>query len=316
MENKEEEKKAETKFKIFIAIIIVISIIAAIIGYFIEDKNSKKSASTVSNSTTRSSYENNINKNSFKYDKNPYKITTEYDGAYRFYLEDGTHMANGVIVFDNGNCKAKYKTVNTENNYTWTESPYGYCGINEDKCFYFTLNNKKYTYKCTRNNSKIYGELKSYYNIIGNTETKTLDLVYINNYTDIDSTYNELETRWEKEEENNYKNSCKSLTFKELARNPDNVKNTKVKLTGEVIQVMEGTTYNAIRLNITKSSYGYYSDTVYIKYIPKAGEDKILENDIVTIWGTAQGDCTYTTVLKSEVTLPLIEAKYININSK
>lgn len=312
MENKEDE----TKLKIVIAIIIIISVIAAIVGYCIEGKNSKKSASTISNSTTKSSYENKNNKNTSIHDENSYIVTTDYDGAYKFSLKDGTHMANGVIVFDNGNCKAKYKTINTENNYTWTESPYGYCGINEDKSFYFTLNNKKYTYKCTKDNGKIYGELKSYYNIIGNTETKILDLVYINNNTDIDSVYNELETEWEKEEEDDYKSSCKSLTFKELARNPDNVKNTKVKITGEVIQVMEGTTYNAIRLNITKSSYGYYSDTVYIKYIPKVGEDKVLENDIITIWGTAQGDCTYTTVLKSEVTLPLIEAKYININSK
>ena len=71
-----------------------------------------------------------------------------------------------------------------------------------------------------------------------------------------------------------------------------------------------------LRINITKEDYGYYTDTIYALYIPKDGEDKILEGDNITIWGTAQGDYSYTSVLGSKVTLPFINVNYIQINSK
>lgn len=124
----------------------------------------------------------------------------------------------------------------------------------------------------------------------------------------------EAEEKIKKEqEEQEFKNNCKVVEYEDLARNPDKIKGQNVKITGEVIQVMQDYTTTNIRVNITKSDYDFYTDTVYITYTPEAGEDKILEDDIITIWGTAQGDCTYTTVLGADVTLPLIEAKYIEL---
>ncbi len=119
-----------------------------------------------------------------------------------------------------------------------------------------------------------------------------------------------------KKEEENFKNQSEVLTFEQLARNPDKIKGKKVKLTGEVIQVLQGTSSVDLRINITKEDYGYYTDTIYALYIPKDGEDKILEGDNITIWGTAQGDYSYTSVLGSKVTLPFINVNYIQINSK
>lgn len=124
----------------------------------------------------------------------------------------------------------------------------------------------------------------------------------------------EAEEKIKKEqEEQEFKNNCKIVEYEDLARNPDKIKGQNVKITGEVIQVMKDYTTTNIRVNITKSDYDFYTDTVYITYTPEAGEDKILEDDIITIWGTSQGDCTYTTVLGATVTLPLIEAKYIEL---
>lgn len=124
----------------------------------------------------------------------------------------------------------------------------------------------------------------------------------------------EAEEKIKKEqEEQEFKNNCKVVEYEDLARNPDKIKGQDVKITGEVIQVMQDYTTTNLRVNITKSDYDFYTDTVYITYTPEAGEDKILEDDIITIWGTAQGDCTYNTVLGGSVTLPLIEAKYIEL---
>ena len=117
------------------------------------------------------------------------------------------------------------------------------------------------------------------------------------------------------QQETNFKTECKEYTFEQLARNPENVKGQKVKLSGEVIQTAESSWSNAIdlRINITKNEYGYYSDTIYATYTLPEGNDKVLENDIVTIWGTSEGDYSYTSVLGSKVTLPRINISYLQI---
>ena len=116
------------------------------------------------------------------------------------------------------------------------------------------------------------------------------------------------------QEEKNYKDSCKKITFEELARNPEKVKGTKVRLTGEVVQVSENNISIGMRVNITENEYGWYEDTVYIIYYPEDGEDKILEDDIITIYGTAEGEYSYTSVMGAYITIPKILAEYIEVN--
>lgn len=117
-------------------------------------------------------------------------------------------------------------------------------------------------------------------------------------------------------DETEYKDECIEKSYEELARNPDNVKGTNVKVNGEVIQVTDYNDKIELRVNITKEEYGYYTDTIYVTYVPKAGEDKILEDDIITIYGTAQGDYSYTSIMGAKVTLPRIDAKFIEINKE
>lgn len=119
-----------------------------------------------------------------------------------------------------------------------------------------------------------------------------------------------------KQKEKEFKNSCKTYTYESLARNPDKIKGTNVKITGEVVQALYDENSVDLRINITKEgTYStYYTDTVYVVYYPEEGEDKILEDDIITVWGTSQGDYTYTSTIGASVTLPLIYGKYITIN--
>lgn len=110
--------------------------------------------------------------------------------------------------------------------------------------------------------------------------------------------------------------SCNVYTYQQMARNPENFKGTNVKLTGEVIQALYSNDSVDLRVNITKTgTYStWYTDTIYVVYYPEVGEDKILEDDIITIYGTAMGDYTYKSAIGSPVTLPLINGKYITIN--
>ena len=113
-----------------------------------------------------------------------------------------------------------------------------------------------------------------------------------------------------------YKDSCQSYTYEQIARNPDKVKDNLAKVKGKVIQVLESGNTVELRVNITAKSYGYYDDTVYVYYYRMdETEDRILEDDIITVYGRLNGLKTYTSVMKSEITLPEIVAQYIEINN-
>ncbi len=82
-----------------------------------------------------------------------------------------------------------------------------------------------------------------------------------------------------------YKASCQPLTFEQVARNPDTYDGTKAMFTGEVIQVMEESGFYTLRVNVTPTSWGY-TDTIMVGYQASSGEPRILEGDIITMYGT------------------------------
>lgn len=116
-----------------------------------------------------------------------------------------------------------------------------------------------------------------------------------------------------------YKKACKSFSFKDVSRNPDKYKGKLYKIVGEVIQVQESSILFSddksleLRVNVTKDKYGYWGDTIYVTYTLASGADRILEDDIITIYGECLGSETYTSVLGSSVTLPSIAAQYIEL---
>ena len=126
----------------------------------------------------------------------------------------------------------------------------------------------------------------------------------------------EAEEKRKQQEELEFKASCQTYTFEQMARNPENFKGTNVKVTGEVVQALYGTSGVDLRVNITKEGTytTYYTDTIYVVYYPESGEDKILEGDVITIYGTSQGDYTYTSTLGASINLPLVYGKYIELN--
>lgn len=90
------------------------------------------------------------------------------------------------------------------------------------------------------------------------------------------------------------------ITYDQLARTPDKYKDQKCKFRGEVIQVMEDDNYVSIRLAV-----GGGSNVLYV-VIPSSilNNERILEDDYITVYGTSTGVITYTTVMGNELTIP------------
>lgn len=115
---------------------------------------------------------------------------------------------------------------------------------------------------------------------------------------------------------NNYKNSCNTYDYKTIFRYAEDYNGKDVKFTGEVVQVIEESkSISSYRINVTKDKWGYYDDTVFVTFTNAfdANTPRILEDDIVTFYGKLGNLYTYETVLGSSLTIPSVNAVYIEI---
>lgn len=109
---------------------------------------------------------------------------------------------------------------------------------------------------------------------------------------------------------------CTEIDYAELARNPDSYKGEYFTFTGEVIQVLESGRRADLRVNVTPTTVfdsTFYSDTIYVTVtLPESG-DRILMQDIITIYGICDGLYTYNAILGTQVSIPRIDAAYWEI---
>ncbi len=115
-----------------------------------------------------------------------------------------------------------------------------------------------------------------------------------------------------------YKAKCQKISYESLARDPDNYKGQYVRFYGQVLQVQEtsflGITSSVLRVATKDSGYGnWYDDVVYVTYTKHEGESNILEEDFVNLYGIYNGTESYTTVLGAQVTIPSVDAEYIEL---
>lgn len=105
------------------------------------------------------------------------------------------------------------------------------------------------------------------------------------------------------------------ISYSQLARTPDEYKGQKVKYKGQVLQVMEGGRNNQLRLSVHKSSYGWYDadEVLYCEYKTAIIPYRLLEKDIITIYGTAKGLFSYEAVNGETITLPFVRIDKIEL---
>lgn len=104
--------------------------------------------------------------------------------------------------------------------------------------------------------------------------------------------------------EEQFKGNCSEINFNLLNKNADNHTGEKLKFRGEIIQISENNNGGYIRLGVN----GSHSDVIYVEY---KGTNNFVEGDTVTVYGVCQGDYTYTSTIGAKITLPKIDAKYI-----
>lgn len=103
----------------------------------------------------------------------------------------------------------------------------------------------------------------------------------------------------EKEERQGYDTG---ITFSQLARTPDDYIDKKVKFTGEVIQVLEGDGRVQLRIAINSD----YDQIIFVEYSSSIINSRILDDDIITIYGTSLGLFTYESSMRTSITIPAI----------
>lgn len=115
--------------------------------------------------------------------------------------------------------------------------------------------------------------------------------------------------------EDEYKAQCSSVAYEDIARNPNDYIGQKAVFKGKVVQVQETYGENIVlRINVTKGQYDWWDDTIYVDYKRKDdNESRVLEDDIVTVYGEIKGIKTYTAVLLNQISIPHIKAEYIDI---
>lgn len=109
--------------------------------------------------------------------------------------------------------------------------------------------------------------------------------------------------------------SCQALDYTEISRNPSLYASQRVAFSGKVIQVSESYGKTIMRVDTTEGEYGLWEDTIYVTYQKLTDdESRILENDIINLYGEYKGIKSYTAVLGNEISIPEIEAKYVELS--
>lgn len=98
-------------------------------------------------------------------------------------------------------------------------------------------------------------------------------------------------------------------SYNTIARDSESYKDTKVKYRGKVLQEGDsGQGLHYIRFAVDSN----YDTVLFVTYDAGQVTGRILEDDILTIYGTVVGDYSYETVMGATVTLPWIHADIID----
>ena len=112
--------------------------------------------------------------------------------------------------------------------------------------------------------------------------------------------------------EKRYKEKCKSISYDNLSRYPDDYEGEYVTFRGKVVQVCSEAKSAMYYSTYRVATSGSYNNVVYI-YVDNYGSgSRILEDDWITFYGKYDGLYTYTTVMGASVTIPSVKVEYID----
>jgi len=98
------------------------------------------------------------------------------------------------------------------------------------------------------------------------------------------------------------------ITYDQLARTPDDYIAKKVMFNGQVIQVMEGDGSTQLRVTVDSD----YDQILYVEYDSSIIDSRVLEDDIITIYGVSYGLLSYESTMGGTITIPSVHADKID----
>lgn len=98
------------------------------------------------------------------------------------------------------------------------------------------------------------------------------------------------------------------ITYDNLARTPDDYNGKKVKFYGKVVQVMEGDGQVQIRLAVNDD----YDTILLGNYDSTIVTSRVLEDDMITIYGTSVGLISYQSTMGGTITIPAVSIEKID----
>ena len=113
-------------------------------------------------------------------------------------------------------------------------------------------------------------------------------------------------------DENAYKQSCMQYDYREISRYPSDYEGEDAYFRGYVRQVLEDGNDVQLLVDVTENDYGW-DDSIIVWYTRQsADEARILEEDIVELWGELEGLYTYESLIGESITVPCMTAKYVS----
>ena len=138
------------------------------------------------------------------------------------------------------------------------------------------------------------------------TNNKSQYIEYAKNLEQIEK---QSEINKELSKKNDYISKCEYKNYQDILRNPGSYKKQYIKVYGNVIQISNGW-FGSVTIRLKDSSGNIW----YVSYsYSDDNEARILEGDNISVYGESTGTTSYTTILGSQVTIPSIDAKYIDI---
>lgn len=115
--------------------------------------------------------------------------------------------------------------------------------------------------------------------------------------------YEESIAKQAQADRDDYISQCETVSYSDVERNPDTYDGKYVKISGKVVQVMEGF-FDSVTMRIDCDGNMWY-----VTYARSDGESRILEGDRITCYGECDGVESYTSLI-GQVTIPSMKMKY------
>lgn len=100
------------------------------------------------------------------------------------------------------------------------------------------------------------------------------------------------------------------ITYDQLARRPDDYMGEQMKFSGKVVQVIEGNGETQLRFAVNDD----YDQMIYLAYNPAIVDQRVLEDDYLTIYGTSLGTMSYEATSGATITIPAAFIDIIEFN--